>query len=58
MCIKPVVFRMNLYREVALSFKKVGDPWFRECMCILYALALDCYFGLYDVSRDRINLYA
>jgi len=25
-CMKPVVFRMNLYQEVALSFKKVGDP--------------------------------
>jgi len=20
---------MNLYQEVALSFKKVGDPWFK-----------------------------
>ena len=26
LCIKLVALRMNLYREVALSFKKVGDP--------------------------------
>ena len=26
MCIKLVALRMNLYQEVALSFKKVGDP--------------------------------
>jgi len=27
LCIKLVALRMNLYQEVALSFKKVGDPW-------------------------------
>jgi len=31
-CIKLVALRMNLYQEVALSFKKVGNPWCR-LMC-------------------------
>jgi len=26
LCIKLVAFRMNLYQEAALSFKKFGDP--------------------------------
>jgi len=25
---------MNLYQEVALSFKKVGDPWFRQTLSL------------------------
>jgi len=28
MCIKLVALRMNLHQEVAVSFKKVGDPWY------------------------------
>jgi len=28
-CIQLVALRMNLYLEVALSFKKVGDPCFK-----------------------------
>ena len=34
MCIKMVALRMNLYQEVALSFRKVGDPcskaWYNQ----------------------------
>ena len=29
-CIKLVALRINLTQEVALSFKKVGDPYFTE----------------------------
>jgi len=26
---------MNLYQEVALSFTKVGDPWYTSCFAYL-----------------------
>jgi len=31
-CIKLVALRMMLYQEVAHSFRKVGDPWFRASL--------------------------
>jgi len=29
-CIKLVALRINVYEEVALRFKKVGDPWSKQ----------------------------
>jgi len=37
-CIQLVALRMNLYHEVALSFKKVGDPCSSVCDVILSSM--------------------
>jgi len=49
---------MNLYQEVALSFKKVGDPWIRifsskECLLLLASNDRDKYLLTQDVRTGK-----
>jgi len=50
---KLVALRMNLYLEVALSFKKVGDPWYSLSKL---SLKSDCLsFNLYQTNGFTIH---
>ena len=52
-CMKVVALRMNLYQEVALSFKKVGDPWFYVCLQQSILFSRECWYE--STSRMAIK---